>query len=285
MELEPDGIFAPEHDHAPKASDPILEQIEAALDEGREEDALELAEQALEQGHDARLDLLFLAGDALMAMGRAPEAEARFREVLAEDPTCPSSRCWLAMALYRQCRFADAEREVTRALQCKDPVVDSHVVFGLLLERKGQYAEADALFAKAEAVDAAKYPAPVRITRAQFDKEVRKAAKKLPRQFRIHLERVPVIVQDLPEESLLTQEQPPLDPDLLGLFDGVSLPETGEMDGPPQKPNYIYLFQRNLERAAKDPADLVEQIRITLWHELGHYLGFDEEDMPELGLE
>jgi predicted Zn-dependent protease with MMP-like domain len=72
---------------------------------------------------------------------------------------------------------------------------------------------------------------------------------------------------------------------MLGLFDGVPLPETSEFDLPQVRPNTIYLFQRNLERAAKDRADLIEQIRITLYHELGHYLGFEEEDMGDLGLE
>jgi predicted Zn-dependent protease with MMP-like domain len=52
----------------------------------------------------------------------------------------------------------------------------------------------------------------------------------------------------------------------------------------PTRPNSIYVFQRNLERIAKDRADLIEQIRITLYHELGHYLGFEEEDMDDLGL-
>ena len=38
------------------------------------------------------------------------------------------------------------------------------------------------------------------------------------------------------------------------------------------------------ERVARDHDDLIEQISITLYHELGHYLGFEEEDMDELGL-
>ena len=122
------------------------------------------------------------------------------------------------------------------------------------------------------------------MTRAQFDREVRKAAKQLPRQFRTHLERVPVIVQDLPAIELLQGQEPPLDPDLLGLFDGIPLPETAEMEGIP-RPNYIYLFQRNLERLAHDRDELVEEIANTLYHELGHYLGFEEEDMEGLGLE
>ena len=72
-------------------------------------------------------------------------------------------------------------------------------------------------------------------------------------------------------------------PDLLGLFDGVPLPETGE-DGVVLRPNRIFLFQRNLERMAATREELDEQIRVTLYHELGHYLGFEEEDMDDLGL-
>jgi len=92
-------------------------------------------------------------------------------------------------------------------------------------------------------------------------------------------------VQDLPEESLAEgSDRDEVAPDILGLFDGVPLPETESLDLPQLRPNTIYLFQRNLERAAQDRDDLVEQIRITLWHELGHYLGFEEEDMDDLGL-
>ena len=72
-------------------------------------------------------------------------------------------------------------------------------------------------------------------------------------------------------------------PDLLGLFLGVSLLErSGEH---PELPPSIHLYQRNLERAAVDEEELKEQIRITLYHELGHYLGFDEDGVAELGLE
>ena len=94
-----------------------------------------------------------------------------------------------------------------------------------------------------------------------------------------------MVVQDLPDESLTAgEDRDEVDPDILGLFDGIPLPETGEMDLGSTRPNTIYLFQRNLERAAFDREDLVEQIRITLWHELAHDLGFEEEDMDDLGL-
>ena len=71
--------------------------------------------------------------------------------------------------------------------------------------------------------------------------------------------------------------------DLLGLFVGTplvdrSIENTGEM------PPTVFLFQRNLERAARDEAELEREIRITLFHELGHALGFDEDGVEEMGL-
>ena len=283
MELEPPGIIPPDDDPV-RGHDPIVDRVENLLDVGREEEALAIADAALASGEGNRLDLLFLAGDALLAMGRAAEAERRFRDVLAADPACASSRCWLAMALYRQCRFTEAGTECELALQAERPPVDAYVVRGLLRERGGSFAAADECFAEAAQLDPERFHEPVRMTRGAFDKEVRKAARRLPRQFRMQLERVPVIVEDLPSLALLQQGEETHDPDLLGLFDGVPLPETENFAGAPPRPNYIYLFQRNLERFARDRDDLVEQISITLYHELGHYLGFEEEEMDDLGL-
>jgi predicted Zn-dependent protease with MMP-like domain/Flp pilus assembly protein TadD len=285
MELEPPGIL-PNEEHPGAGPDPIVQQIEVALDEGRDEDALALCEDALAAGTGDRLDLLFLAGDALLALGDAKAAEVRFRAVLQDDPSCPSSRCWLAMALYRQGRFAEAETEAAAALACEQPMVDAHVVSGLLLDRRGDFAAADAAYQRASELDPEKYHLPERLTREEFDRELRKAVKRLPKQFRKHLERVPVIVQDVPAEHLLrTGEDAVHDPDLLGLFDGVPLGETADgLGGEVARPNYIFLFQRNLERYAQDRDDLVEQIAVTIYHELGHYLGMDEDDLDELGL-
>lgn len=288
MDLEPEGIVPPDTDQL-AGRDPTVVEIEALLDQDRPEDALEAIDRALAEGRGNPIDLEFLAGDACLALGRAREAEARFRAVLEQDPDCPSSRCWLAMALFLQWRFDEAEVACRAARELPDAIVDSHAVEGLLLEHRGKYAEADACFELASALAPEKYPKPSRLSRAEFDREVRQAARKLPRQFRQYFDRVPVVVHDLPHRELAGDEGDGVPaehvaPDILGLFDGVPLPETAELDAPQLRPSTIYLFQRNLERAARDPADLVEQIRITLWHELGHYLGFEEEDMDDLGL-
>lgn len=282
MDLEPEGIVPPDTD-SQAGRDSVVVRIEALLDEERYEDALQAIEAARAARQGNPLDLEFLAGDAALAIGRAKEAESRFRTVLAQDPDCPSSRCWLAMALFLQWRFDEAEVAVAAARELPDAIPDSHVVAGVLLEHRGNLEAADACFELAAAVAPERYPRPKRMTRAAFDREVRLAARRLPRQFRQCLDRVPVVVQDLPHRELAKDAEDEVGPDILGLFDGVPLPET-EAGGFQTRPNTIYLFQRNLERAARDPEDLLEQIRITLWHELGHYLGFEEEDMDDLGL-
>ena len=46
----------------------------------------------------------------------------------------------------------------------------------------------------------------------------------------------------------------------------------------------VVLFKRNLEKVAVDRNELIEQIQITVKHEIGHFLGLDEEDVERLGL-
>jgi predicted Zn-dependent protease with MMP-like domain len=68
---------------------------------------------------------------------------------------------------------------------------------------------------------------------------------------------------------------------MLGMFRGPSLRERVGGELPPA----IFLFQRNLERAARTREELVEQIRVTVLHEVGHLLGLSEEELHERGLE
>ena len=56
---------------------------------------------------------------------------------------------------------------------------------------------------------------------------------------------------------------------------------SGGVEAPPR----ILLFQRNLERYARDEAELRREIARTLHHELAHYLGFAEEQMTDLDLD
>ena len=104
-----------------------------------------------------------------------------------------------------------------------------------------------------------------------FDDHVRAALDELPPHIASALENVAVVVED----------ENPDDPDLLGLYHGVPLPERGDMAG--ALPDKISIYRVPLEETFSDPRELQDEIRITVLHELAHYFGLDEDRIAELG--
>ncbi len=105
-----------------------------------------------------------------------------------------------------------------------------------------------------------------------FEEHVRAALDSLPPKLAGALENVAVVVED----------EHPEDPDLLGLYHGVPLPERGTGYGG-QLPDKISIYRLPLEESFPDPVELEEEIRITVLHELAHYFGIDEDRLAELG--
>lgn len=111
--------------------------------------------------------------------------------------------------------------------------------------------------------------------------EVRGTVRRLPRRLRPHAERLPVVYEPRPNDAILADGW---EPDLLGLFVGKPFGEedSGYADVPPQ----ILLFLENLwDLAEGDEAVYRDEVRTTYLHELGHYLGLDELDLEERGLD
>jgi predicted Zn-dependent protease with MMP-like domain len=106
-----------------------------------------------------------------------------------------------------------------------------------------------------------------------FDDHVKAALDSLPPHLAAALDNVAVVVED----------ENPDDPDLFGLYEGVPLPERGDMAG--ALPDRITIFRLPLEDEFADPRELEREIRITVLHELGHYFGLDEDRLAELGYE
>jgi predicted Zn-dependent protease with MMP-like domain len=104
-----------------------------------------------------------------------------------------------------------------------------------------------------------------------FDDHVRAALDELPPHIAEALQNVAVVVEDENAEE----------PDLLGLYHGVPLPERGDMAG--TLPDRISIYRIPLEESFPDPDELRSEIRITVLHELGHYFGLDEDRLAELG--
>ena len=119
-------------------------------------------------------------------------------------------------------------------------------------------------------------------TETKFNAMVARAIAELPPQFRTALQVVRVEVRARPTPQQLASVGLAEDELLLGLYDGVPLTERTIGD-PPLPPDVIYLFREDLEDACDDEAQLAQEVRITLRHELGHYFGFDEDELDRLG--
>jgi len=101
------------------------------------------------------------------------------------------------------------------------------------------------------------------------------------RLIRAAVVQVPVLVEAKPSRAI-AERAPNVTPEMLGLFVGTTVGE--KVYAPSGYPNVVLLFQRNLERAGRSRSEVSKEIKITLLHEYGHYLGFDEEELEHLGL-
>ncbi|MER2562673.1 MAG: metallopeptidase family protein, partial [Myxococcaceae bacterium] len=78
--------------------------------------------------------------------------------------------------------------------------------------------------------------------------------------------------------------EPPLSPTILGLFRGPPLQEQCvPADGDPCRS--VALYRKNLGRAVKSREELIQQMRVTLLHEIGHLRGEDDGELAARGLE
>ena len=111
--------------------------------------------------------------------------------------------------------------------------------------------------------------------------EVHSTMQALPEDLRNRLRDVPILFENRPGPRLLEDGWPD---DLLGLFEGLCHGEC-TLDISAQ-PSTITLFVENLrDEAANDPVLFRQEVRTTLLHEIGHYLGLEEDDLIARDLE
>lgn len=118
------------------------------------------------------------------------------------------------------------------------------------------------------------------MTRKNFEGLARKALAELPAEFREMMRNVAVVVEDYPSREEAGSVGVPRD-ELMGLFEGASHGEQDMFFELPPLPDRIVLYQRNIEAVCSSQEELVEEIRLTLLHEVGHYFGLSEEDLEE----
>lgn len=117
------------------------------------------------------------------------------------------------------------------------------------------------------------------MTNREFVCVVRQAYDEMPLQIIQRLENVDVVVEEWPgpdEQDLVGS-----DGTLFGLYIGVPLTE--REGGDPMLPDRIAIYRQPILRNCSSRTEAEREIKVTLWHEIGHYLGLSEEALHKLG--
>ncbi len=206
-------------------------------------------------------------GHVLFEMGRFEEARSVLEHAANLDPGSPHIIYSLGLIMERLAHDGQSSETEPSSEQGERIAV---------AERAALLA-----FSRAHALDPDHFPLPVEVSDEAFSRAVREALDNLPRSVREYIGNVPVLVEDFPAHDLVVQER--VSPQILGIFIGTPRTEACPTE---QVPNIdrVIIYRKNLEKICREPSELVEQIQITVTHEIGHYLGLDENALERLGL-
>ena len=227
-------------------------------------------------------ELLDLQWRLFFLQGRLDEAMEEARRGVAlypDDPALQHSAGWCLLEL------RDPSAAVVYLQRCceLDPdAADAWYDLALAREQMGDEPGVQKAFARVWELDhAAIESTPLVFAHETFEEILRNAIHELPPEVLTSMANVVVIHEEYPDAWIL--EAPPYDPRLFGLFVGPVVSDVRGAQFSGDEPSRIYLFQRNLERQFGHPTDLAAEIRVTLIHEVGHYLGLEEGDLADRG--
>ncbi|MEJ5927809.1 metallopeptidase family protein [Corynebacterium sp. H128] len=112
----------------------------------------------------------------------------------------------------------------------------------------------------------------ISVSQERFEELVDMGLELVPHELLNRLENAVILIEDYHPEG----------PHILGLYEGVALPErTAEYSG--FLPDAITIYRQALQDYCRTEEELVEQVKTTVIHEIGHYFGLDDEELHRLG--
>ncbi|MEU7864857.1 metallopeptidase family protein [Nonomuraea sp. NPDC049141] len=113
---------------------------------------------------------------------------------------------------------------------------------------------------------------PVEMSRERFEELVGDALDEVPEELLALMSNVVILVED----------DPPPGEDLLGLYEGHALTERG-WDYAGVLPDRILIYRNPILRICDDDEDVVDEVAVTVVHEIAHHFGIDDARLHELG--
>ena len=114
----------------------------------------------------------------------------------------------------------------------------------------------------------------VEMSRAEFEGAVSDALDLIPAELAAQIDNVVVLVED---------DAPDEEPDLLGLYEGVALTERDGWWAAGSLPDRITIYRNPTLAICETVAEVVEEVAVTVVHEIAHHFGIDDERLHELG--
>lgn len=114
----------------------------------------------------------------------------------------------------------------------------------------------------------------VEMSREEFEDAVRDALDEIPEELAAQMDNVVVLVEDEPPEG---------EPELLGVYDGVPLTERGEFWATGALPDRITIFRLPTLAICDSRDEVVDEVAVTVVHEIAHHFGIDDDRLHELG--
>ena len=267
------------------AIEALLDEAESALDSGDAEGTLQLCDE-VDRRSPGHAGAAFIRGDAFRALGELASAADSYERAALARPDHTSSWSALAFARFELMNLEQSKRAVARALREDPRNPEAWWVRSLIQEWHKDELGAQRARLHARWLNPTAYPLPPKLTDDEVEEVVSDCISALHPKLQEYLSNVAILLDDLPPSNLLTQYEPVMSPlEMLGHFSGYSLMGRSMEDPWSHLPPTIVLFRRNLERYAANREELVEQLRITVFHEIGHFLGLDEDDVAARGLE
>lgn len=118
------------------------------------------------------------------------------------------------------------------------------------------------------------------VTEPEFQELVQQALDSLPDEYARLISNVAVVVEEEPSPDLLADLEMEEDEDLLGLYQGLSIDHESFFQTGGQLPAKISIYRGPILRICRTKKEVVQEVRDTVVHEIGHHFGLDDDEMP-----
>lgn len=118
------------------------------------------------------------------------------------------------------------------------------------------------------------------LSESEFQDLVRKALDGLPEPYAGLMENVVVVVEEKASRAVLADLDIDDENELLGLYHGISRDDESFFQTGGNMPSRISIYRKPILRICRTKQEVVQEVRDTVVHEIGHHFGLDDDEMP-----